>query len=92
MTSAASTTADPRALAGAPAMVRSAFGMMARNWGRGELEVVLPGGRRLHIAGPQPGPKAVLEVKDYRFMRRVMGSGAIGFAEGYMAGGCAGSC
>ena len=86
MTSAASTTADPRALAGAPAMVRSAFGMMARNWGRGELEVVLPGGRRLHIAGPQPGPKAVLEVKDYRFMRRVMGSGAIGFAEGYMAG------
>jgi cyclopropane-fatty-acyl-phospholipid synthase len=86
MTSAASITADVRALAGAPAMVRNAFGMMARNWGAGELEVVLPGGLKLLIAGPQPGPKAVLEVKDYRFMRRVMGSGAIGFAEGFMAG------
>jgi cyclopropane-fatty-acyl-phospholipid synthase len=86
MALAASMTADTRALAGAPAIVRSAFGMMAQNWGRGELEVVLPGARKLLIAGPQPGPKAVLEVKDYRFMRRVMGSGAIGFAEGYMAG------
>jgi len=86
MTLAASITADTRALAGAPAMVRTAFDMMARNWGRGELEVALPGGRQLLIAGPQPGPKAVLEVQDYRFMRRVMGSGAIGFADGYMAG------
>jgi cyclopropane-fatty-acyl-phospholipid synthase len=85
MVLATSMTADTRALAGAPAVVRTAFGMMARNWGRGELEVVLPGGRRLLIAGPQPGPKGVLEVKDYRFMRRVMGSGAIGFAEGFMA-------
>ncbi|MGZ3400654.1 MAG: class I SAM-dependent methyltransferase [Caulobacteraceae bacterium] len=79
-------TSDTRALAGAPAMVRTAFEAMARNWGKGELEVVLPGGRRLLMAGPQPGPRGVLEVKDYRFMRRVMGSGAIGFAEGFMAG------
>jgi cyclopropane-fatty-acyl-phospholipid synthase len=86
MTLAASMTADTRALAGAPATARAAFEVMARNWGEGELEVVLPGGRRLLIAGPQPGPRAVLEVKDYRFMRRVMGSGAIGFAEGFMAG------
>jgi cyclopropane-fatty-acyl-phospholipid synthase len=86
MALAASMTADARALAGAPAMARAAFDVMARNWGEGELEVVLPGGRRMLIAGPQAGPRAVLEVKDYRFMRRVMGSGAIGFAEGYMAG------
>jgi cyclopropane-fatty-acyl-phospholipid synthase len=86
MSLAASMTADARALAGAPAMVRTAFGMMARNWGQGELEVALPGGRTLLITGPQPGPKGVLDVRDYRFMRRVMGSGAIGFAEGYMAG------
>jgi cyclopropane-fatty-acyl-phospholipid synthase len=83
---AASTSADVRALAGAPTLVRAAFEAMARHWGKGELEVGLPGGRRLLIAGPQPGPKAVLEVKDYRFMRRVVGSGAIGFAEGFMAG------
>jgi cyclopropane-fatty-acyl-phospholipid synthase len=59
---------------------------MARNWGEGVLEVVLPGGRRLSISGSRPGPTARLEVRDYRFMRRVLGSGAIGFAEGYMAG------
>jgi cyclopropane-fatty-acyl-phospholipid synthase len=79
-------TADVRALAGAPAVARAAFEAMARHWGQGELEVVLPAGRRLLMAGPKPGPKAVLEVKDYRFMRRVIGSGAIGFAEGFMAG------
>ena len=84
MTLAASMTADRRALAGAPALVRTAFEAMANNWGKGELEVVLPGGRRLLINGPQPGPKGVLEVKDYRFMRRVIGSGAIGFAEDEM--------
>lgn len=87
MTSAACFTADTRALlAGAPSLVRTAFSVMASNWGEGELEVVLPGGRKFLIGGPHPGPKAVLEVKNYRFMRRVMGSGAIGFAEGYMAG------
>jgi cyclopropane-fatty-acyl-phospholipid synthase len=86
MVLAASMTADARALSGAPPVFRTAFDVMAKNWGRGALDVVMPGGRRLLITGPQPGPTAVLEVKDYRFMRRVMGSGAIGFAEGYMAG------
>ena len=32
MSLTASMTADTRALAGAPALVRTAFGMMAKNW------------------------------------------------------------
>jgi cyclopropane-fatty-acyl-phospholipid synthase len=59
---------------------------MDRNWGEGGLDVVLPGGRVLHIKGVEPGPTARLIVNDYGFMRRVMSGGAIGFAEGYMAG------
>lgn len=86
MTLAASMAAGGNALADAPPVFRAAFGVMARNWGEGALDVVLPGGRKLTITGQKPGPIATLEVRDYRFMRRVMGSGAIGFAEGFMAG------
>ena len=71
---------------GAPALFRSAFGMLSQSWGEGELEIVLPGGRVVTIAGRLPGPAARLIVKDYGFMRRVATSGAIGFAEGYVAG------
>ena len=86
MALAASMTAETIDLRGAPAAVRSAFKLMARNWGVGALDVELPGGRKLAITGPQPGPQAVLTVRDYRFMRRCLSSGAIGFAEGCMAG------
>jgi cyclopropane-fatty-acyl-phospholipid synthase len=86
MVLAASMSAETIDLRGAPAAVRSAFRMLARNWGVGALDVRLPGGRDLAITGPQPGPRAALIVNDYRFMRRCLSSGAIGFAEGFMAG------
>ena len=86
MTWSASMTARTYDLAGAPPTFRTAFKVMAQNWGEGVLDVVLPGGRRLTIDGSQPGPTATLIVHDHRFMKRVMGSGAIGFAEGFMAG------
>jgi cyclopropane-fatty-acyl-phospholipid synthase len=73
-------------LSGAPSAFRTALRVMSNNWGEGALEVVLPGGRLVTITGPQPGPTARLIVSDYGCMRRVMTSGAIGFAEGYMAG------
>jgi cyclopropane-fatty-acyl-phospholipid synthase len=73
-------------LSGAPSVFRTALRMLSQNWGEGQLEVVLPGGRLLAITGPQPGPTARLIVNDYGFMRRVMTSGAIGFGEAYMAG------
>jgi cyclopropane-fatty-acyl-phospholipid synthase len=86
MTMAASMAASGIDLKGAPSVFRTAFRIMAQHWGEGALDVVLPGGRKVTIHGTQPGPTACLEVKDYRFMSRVMGSGVIGFAEGFMAG------
>lgn len=86
MSLAASMTANTDDWSGMPAVVRNAFDIVAKNWGQGGLDVVLPSGRKLAIAGPQPGPVACLVIKDYRFMRRVLVSGAIGFGEGFMAG------
>jgi cyclopropane-fatty-acyl-phospholipid synthase len=86
MSLAASMRAEHVDLRGAPMVFRTAVRVMAQNWGDGALEVVLPGGRRLIIGGKQGGPTACLQVRDYGFIRRVMGSGAIGFAEGFIAG------
>jgi cyclopropane-fatty-acyl-phospholipid synthase len=74
------------ALAGAPAFFRSALRVMAHNWMAGELTFVLPSGRTLRIQAETPGPKAQIVVHDFRFARRALVSGDIGFAEGYMAG------
>jgi cyclopropane-fatty-acyl-phospholipid synthase len=87
MTFAASIGAGSRSdLSGAPSAFRTALRVLSNNWGEGALEVVLPGGRLVTITGPQPGPTARLIVNDYGCMRRVMTSGAIGFAEAYIAG------
>jgi hypothetical protein len=47
---------------------------------------VLPDGQEFPCRGPEPGPDARLVVRDYRFIRRCLAAGSIGFAEGYMAG------
>ena len=60
--------------------------LLAANWTFGRLTVLLPNGETHQLDGPQPGPAAVFDIKDYRFARRVLASGDIGFAEGYMAG------
>ena len=60
--------------------------LLASNWTFGRLTVLLPGGSIHRLEGPRPGPAAVLDIRDYRFARRVLASGDIGFAEGYMAG------
>jgi cyclopropane-fatty-acyl-phospholipid synthase len=83
---------DPKAfrrlpeLSGAPRAFRWALRLMARNWLAGSLTFVTPSGGELRLDGERPGPTARLIIRDYRFMRRVLGSGDIGFAEGYMAG------
>lgn len=51
----------------------------------GSASISLPGGRTL-IFGDGDGPQADFTIKDYRFARRVLASGDIGFAEGFMAG------
>ena len=73
-------------LADAPTTFRVALRIIARNWAIGSVTFVLPSGRELHIASGQPGPDARLIVHDFRFMRRALATGDIGFAEGYMAG------
>jgi cyclopropane-fatty-acyl-phospholipid synthase len=73
-------------LAGAPGPFRFALRALARGWMAGAVTFVLPSGRELRIAGDAPGPEAKVVVRDFRFMRRVLGGGDIGFAEGYMAG------
>jgi len=60
--------------------------LLAANWTFGRLTVLLPNGETHLLDGPQPGVSAILDVRDYRFARRVLASGDIGFAEGYMAG------
>ncbi len=60
--------------------------LLAANWTFGRLTVLLPNGEVHKLDGPRPGPAAVFDIKDYRFARRVLASGDIGFAEGYMAG------
>ena len=66
------------------------FGLLLRlltsNWTVGRLTVRLPGGASHRLEGSRPGPSATLEIRDYRFAGRVLASGDIGFAEGYMAG------
>lgn len=51
----------------------------------GAAHVTLPDGRVLAF-GDELGPTVDLQIKDYRFARRVLTSGDIGFAEGLMAG------
>lgn len=60
--------------------------LLASNWTFGRLTVRLPNGEVHVLEGARPGPSGVLEVKDYRFARRVLAAGDIGFAEAYMAG------
>lgn len=51
----------------------------------GSANVSLPDGRTLTF-GDADGPQVDFTIKDYRFARRVLSSGDIGFAEGLMAG------
>ncbi len=74
------------ALKGAPAAFRAALRVIARNWLLGSITFVTPSGRELPIAGSEPGPDVRLIIHDFRFMRRALAAGDIGFAEAYLAG------
>jgi cyclopropane-fatty-acyl-phospholipid synthase len=76
---------DPE-LRRAPAAFRTALRVAVENWAAGTLTFVLPSGKPLRIDGKTAGPDAVIQIHDFRFIRRALASGDIGFAEGYMAG------
>lgn len=51
----------------------------------GAVLVALPDGRRLRFGDAEAAPVS-LAIRDYRFAKRVLTNGDIGFAEGWMAG------
>ena len=59
---------------------------LGRCWGFGALAVVGPDGASHRIEGAEPGPDARMDVRSARFVRRVLASGDIGFADSYVAG------
>ena len=52
----------------------------------GRLIVETPSGQRVERRAALLGPEAILVLHDWRAVRRVFAGGAMGFAEGYMAG------
>lgn len=78
-------TADRLASGRTPQGVGLLLRLLMANWRYGRLSVHLPNGEVHQLEGREPGPAAVLQIKDYRFAGRVLKSGDIGFAEGYMA-------
>lgn len=73
------------ALSDLPRFARLAFRYASRIR-RGTLETVLPDGRRFLFGGEEPGPAAVIVIKDLGFARRVLSGGDIGIAEAYLRG------
>jgi cyclopropane-fatty-acyl-phospholipid synthase len=68
-----------------PRLARMAFKYASR-LRRGTLETVLPDGRRFLFGGEEPGPAAVIVIKDLGFASRLLNGGDIGIAEAYLRG------
>jgi len=83
--SAVTAAADPQA-ARTPPVFALLLRLLSDNWTYGRLTLSLPNGEIHTLVGATPGPDAVMNVLDYRFARRVLANGDIGYAEGYMAG------
>src|SRR5581483_463218 len=73
------------ALGDLPRFARLAFSYASRVR-RGTLETVLPDGRRFLFGGEEPGPAAVIVIKDLGFAWRLLNGGDIGIAEAYLRG------
>ena len=54
----------------------------------GTLTVTLPSGLTVHHQGTRPGPEAVLNIRRWRTLRRMMVAGALGLARAYMDDDC----
>jgi cyclopropane-fatty-acyl-phospholipid synthase len=72
---------------GPPLAARFALGVL-RHLHAGTLTLALPDGRRETFCGSAPGPQAALDVRDWRFFRRVLASGDVGLADSYIDGLC----
>jgi cyclopropane-fatty-acyl-phospholipid synthase len=67
-----------------PASIRAALSVL-KNIEGGSLRLRLPDGRSFAF-GDGNGPNAEIDIRDYRFARRVLFNGDIGFSEGWIEG------
>jgi len=74
------------ALKGLPGIFRSALDTMTRGWMAGDVTFVTPDGRALRLRSDVGGPSAIIRIRNFRFIRRALMAGDIGFAEAYAAG------
>ena len=74
------------ALRGLPGIFRSALDSITRGWMAGDVTFVTPDGRTLRLRSEVGGPSAIIRIRSFRFIRRALMAGDIGFAEGYAAG------
>lgn len=63
-----------------------AMAYMLRGICAGVLEVRMPDGTVHRFAGTQPGPSAIVAVRDTSLARRIVAGGDVAFAEAYMDG------
>lgn len=56
------------------------------NINHGRMDVHLPDGTILRLIGKNPGPEAIIRIKDPRFWRMLAVSGDLGFASAYIEG------
>ncbi|WAC49501.1 cyclopropane-fatty-acyl-phospholipid synthase [Asticcacaulis sp. SL142] len=81
-----STALKPVDMSILPAAFRKILKILNKNWRKGRLDIVFPNGGVWSLTGVEEGPSAQLQVKNTRFIRRVMASGDIGFCDGYREG------
>ncbi len=74
------------AMRGAPAAFRNVMRIAAENWQGRPLVLVLPSGHQIRMPGTLAMPEVRMEIRDFRFIRRILISGDIGFAEGFIEG------
>jgi cyclopropane-fatty-acyl-phospholipid synthase len=67
-----------------PATFRNVMRVAAENWQGRPLVVVLPSGDQFRLPGSGVGAQVRMEIRDFRFIRRILMSGDIGFAEGFI--------
>lgn len=60
--------------------------LLRSNWQSGSLEIQCPNGEIYSYIGENETQQAILQIKDYRFLKRVLNAGDIGFFEGYRLG------
>ena len=68
-----------------PLMLRLLLRLLARIR-VGRLKLVAPDGSAFHFQGAEPGPEAVLILRDLAAVRRTLFGGDLGFAEAYLDG------